>query len=71
MLERNKNVMVRFTEPELLQVREAWSKSDAQPWRRIPFAEWCRRTLLQLCPAERHHTEAAARIKPAKRRRTA
>ena len=66
MLERKKNVMLRLTEPEERRLREAWSTSHPDAWRRVPFAEWCRRTILNLFPPT-----MAAHIKPKRAKRKA
>lgn len=46
------NVMLRFSSQEIARLRAAWESSDAEAWRRLPFATWCRRTLLNLFPAK-------------------
>jgi hypothetical protein len=45
------NVMLRLTHEEHARLREAWASSASDPWRRLAFATWCRRTLLNLYPA--------------------
>lgn len=47
------NVMLRLTPEERSRLEHAYqtAHAGADSWRRIPFATWCRRTLLNLCPA--------------------
>lgn len=57
-----KQVMLTLSQEEYLRLFAAWESSAAEPWRRVPFATWVRRTMLNLCPLK---------TKPAKRRKVA
>lgn len=49
---RSRNVMLRFSEPELTRVMAAWEQSQAAKthYERTPFAPWLRMVILNLFP---------------------
>jgi len=51
---RSRNVMLRFSEPELTRVMAAWEQSQKAKtaWERTPFAPWLRQVILNLFPVK-------------------